>query len=154
MKRTIRRFLPFLLAATAAGHSATAQGKTTAPHFNHLTVYVVDMKVSNEFYTNVMQLEQIAEPFHDNRHTWYRTGEHTQLHVVQGAKEKVPHDINIHMAFSVPSITDFVKHLQAMHIKYGDWQGNGKVQDRPDKVKQIYLQDPDGYWIEVNDDRF
>ena len=27
-------------------------------------------------------------------------------------------------------------------------------QVRPDKVQQIYLQDPDGYWIEVNDDKF
>jgi len=23
-----------------------------------------------------------------------------------------------------------------------------------DGVSQIYLQDPDGYWIEVNDDKF
>ena len=26
-----------------------------------------------------------------------------------------------------------------------------KVQTRADGVKQIYMQDPDGFWIEVND---
>jgi lactoylglutathione lyase len=26
--------------------------------------------------------------------------------------------------------------------------------NRVDGIKQIYLQDPDGYWIEVNDDKF
>ena len=25
---------------------------------------------------------------------------------------------------------------------------------RPDGVHQLYFQDPDGYWIEVNDDKF
>jgi len=25
---------------------------------------------------------------------------------------------------------------------------------RPDGVKQIYRQDTDGYWMEVNDDKF
>ena len=28
------------------------------------------------------------------------------------------------------------------------------MQVRPDNIKQIYLQDPEGYWIEVNDDKF
>jgi len=28
------------------------------------------------------------------------------------------------------------------------------VQLRPDGIQQIYFQDPDGYWIEVNDDKF
>ena len=28
-----------------------------------------------------------------------------------------------------------------------------ETNDRPDGVKQVYFQDPDGYWIEVNDGR-
>ena len=42
-----------------------------------------------------------------------------------------------------------------MHVKYGDFKGeDGKVTNRPDGIHQIYFQDPDGYWIEVNDDKF
>jgi lactoylglutathione lyase len=125
------------------------------PHVNHLTVYVVDLAKSAAFYKDVMQLQQIAEPFHDNRHVWFSMGEHSQLHVVSGAKQTTPHDINIHLAFTVPSVEDFAKHLDSLNIKYGNWaQTNKDPQVRPDGIKQIYFQDPDGYWIEVNDDRF
>jgi len=49
----------------------------------------------------------------------------------------------------------FTKHLDEHKVKYGNWaQSSKEAQVRPDKVKQIYLQDPDGYWIEVNDDTF
>ena len=42
-----------------------------------------------------------------------------------------------------------------MGVKYGNWaQTNKGPEIRPDGVKQIYFQDPDGYWIEVDDDKF
>lgn len=125
------------------------------PHANHLTVYVVDLNKSAAFYKDVMQLKEIPEPFHDNRHVWFDMGNHTQLHVVSGAKEIMPHDINIHLAFSVPSVEDFSRHLDSMNIRYGNWaQTSKEPQIRNDGIKQIYFQDLDGYWIEVNDDKF
>lgn len=126
-----------------------------SPIFNHTTIYVVDMNKSADFYEKTMMLKRIPEPFHDNRHIWLKIGEHNQLHIVQGAKEITEHQINIHLAFSVPSVEDFAKHLDELKIKYGNWAQDSKTpQVRPDGVKQIYLQDPDGYWIEVNDDKF
>ena len=124
-------------------------------HFNHTTVYVVDLEKSSEFYHNVMGFDTIPEPFHDGRHTWFKIAEHAELHVVSGAAAIVPHNINIHLAFSVQSLSRFIKHLDSLHINYGNWNQDSKSpQLRPDKVQQIYFQDPDGYWIEVNDDRF
>jgi lactoylglutathione lyase len=126
-----------------------------SPQFNHQTIFVVDMNKSADFYEKVMMLKRIPEPFHDNRHIWLRIGDHSQLHIVQGAERVVEHTINIHMAFTVPSVEDFAKHLDALNIKYGDWaQSSKQPQVRPDGIKQIYLQDPDGYWIEVNNDKF
>lgn len=125
-----------------------------SPVVDHITVYVVDLNKSTEFYKNVMQLQQIPEPFHDGRHNWFRIGAHSQLHVVGGAASVVPHDINIHLAFKVASLADFTKHLDQLLVKYGNWQGDKKIQMRPDNIGQIYLQDPDGYWIEVNDSKF
>jgi lactoylglutathione lyase len=134
-------------------YSAPALAQT--PHFSHTTIFVTNLQKSSDFYKQVMQLEQIAEPFHDNRHTWFKISEHGQLHVVSGASAVIPHDINIHLAFAVPSMADFMKHLDAFHVKYGNWAGDyQKSQMRPDHVNQIYFQDPDGYWIEVNDDKF
>ncbi len=132
--------------------SASAQ---VSPTVDHITVYVVDLQKSSDFYKNVMLLKEIPEPFHDQRHVWLRIGPHTQLHIVKGAKEIIKRDINIHLAFSVPVIEDFAAHLDKMNVKYGNWKGDSKSPElRPDGVKQIYFQDPDNNWIEVNTDKF
>ena len=100
-------------------------------------------------------LDTIPEPFHDHRHAWFKMGEHNQLHVVGGAKEDISHDVNVHVAFTVASLPDFMKHLDQLGVKYGNFQGEvNKIAVRPDQIQQIYLQDPDGYWIEVNNDKF
>ena len=144
-------FAAVVVLALGCAQAAQAQG----PRFSHQTIYVTDLDRAANFYEKVMELKRISEPFHDGKHVWFRISEHGQLHVVSGAKEDVPHDISIHLAFSVPSMAAFTKHLDAMGIKYGNWAQNTKTpQLRPDKVQQIYLQDPDGYWIEVNDDKF
>jgi len=44
-------------------------------------------------------------------------------------------------------------YLDELKIKYSDWlEAPYKVHIRKDGIRQIYFQDPDGYWIEVNDD--
>jgi lactoylglutathione lyase len=147
--------LLFIFCTVIATVSLAQSTSQMQPHFNHTTIYVVDLQKSADFYRKVMQLEEIPEPFHDNKHVWFKIAEHSELHVVQGAKEVTPHDINIHLAFSVPSVEAFAKHLDAMNVKYGNWAQTTKdPQVRPDGIKQIYFQDPEGYWIEVDDDKF
>ncbi|MDB5140756.1 MAG: Glyoxalase-like domain protein [Mucilaginibacter sp.] len=125
------------------------------PRADHIALYVKDLNKSADFYRNVMQLKEIPEPFHDGKHVWFRTGQHSQLHVIQGAAEVNAHDINTHYAYSVSNLESFTKHLDQMHIKYGNWKQDSQTpQLRPDGVKQVYLQDPDNFWIEVNDDKF
>jgi len=153
MKKNLHFLVLIVVAISLAFLSADVYAQH--PHFNHTTIYVTDLQKSSGFYETVMQLEKIPEPFHDNRHTWFKIAEHSELHVVSGAKEMIAHDINIHLAFAVPSLPDFMKHLDEMNIKYGNWAGDPKkIQVRPDNVGQIYFQDPDGYWIEVNEDKF
>ena len=122
--------------------------------FSHTTLYVQNLEISTEFYTNVIGLKPCPEPFHDGRHSWFMIGDHSKLHVVQGAKEKIVHDINIHLAFSVKNLETFTNYLKTKNVKFGNWAGEyAKMEKRKDGVSQIYFQDPDGYWIEVNDDQ-
>ncbi|TDW96136.1 VOC family protein [Dinghuibacter silviterrae] len=124
-------------------------------HINHITVYGTDLKRASDFYHDVMGFDTIPEPFHDGRHTWFRIGPHQELHVVSGAKADEPHHVDVHMAFSVSDIADFAKRLDKAGVPYGGWNATDKKPTRrPDGVLQIYFQDPDGYWIEVNNDRF
>ena len=140
--------------AFAASFKLNTLVDTNQIHFNHTTIYVVDLKTSSDFYSQIIGLKSIPEPFHDGKHSWYAMGDHSRLHVVLGAKEKINHDINIHLAFSVKNLTEFIEHLKKSGVKFGDWAGNlGQSITRPDGVRQIYFQDPDGYWIEVNNDQ-
>jgi len=150
----IRRHL-IALGSTALFALSAFSARSQSIHLSHTTIFVVDLDKSAHFYENVLGLKKIAEPFHDGKHVWFQVADHSQLHVVSGAKEDIPHDINIHLAFSVPAIDPFLKHLEQAHVKYGNWAQNTTTpQVRPDNVKQVYLQDPDGYWIEINDDTY
>jgi lactoylglutathione lyase len=138
------------------GHSSSWKMHDDSPRpiFNHLTVYVKDLKVSSDFYEKIIGLEKMPEPFHDGRHTWFHTGGPGQLHVVSGNTEMDKHNINVHLAFSVKSLPDFITHLKSEKIKFGNWAQTSETPEvRPDGINQIYLQDPDGYWIEVNNDK-
>ena len=124
------------------------------PELDHTTVFVRDLPKSVEFYEKVVGLERIPDPFKDGRHIWFRSSAHQQLHVVGGASEAARHDIDVHCAFRVASLPDFMTHLDQMQVKYRNFKGDGKISARPDGVRQIYFQDPDGYWIEVNEDKY
>ncbi len=121
---------------------------------NHIAVYVADLQVATDFYKTIFELEIIPEPFKDGRHTWFSIGAAGHLHIISGAKGKTIHDKNEHLCFSVPSIELFIKKLNAKDIAFEDWAGNPKgVTKRVDGVNQIYFKDPDGHWLEVNDDK-
>ena len=122
------------------------------PLLNHIAQYVVDLKTSTTFYTNIVGLDTIPEPFHDGRHTWLSVGSKSHLHLIQGAKETAAHDKNTHLCFTVASVQEFMAVLKKNNIPYENWAGEkNAVTNRVDGVKQIYFRDPDGYWLEIND---
>jgi hypothetical protein len=57
----------------------------------------------------------------------------------------------VHLALATSDFEGLLKALDAQKISYGDWKGApGQVDTRSDGVRQIFLQDPNGYWIEIN----
>lgn len=74
----------------------------------------------------------------------------TTIIAVESLKLQIPK--GVHLALTTADLSLFIKHLEVLKITYYDWPGKkGSVSVRPDKVKQVYIQDPDGYWIEIND---
>jgi lactoylglutathione lyase len=126
----------------------------TKARINHLAIYVQDLQKSTSFYKDVIGLDTIPEPFHDGRHTWFSIGDRSQLHIIAGAAASIPHEKNNHICFSVNAIDEFIKSLDQHNLVYENAGGQKKaVTLRVDGVHQIWLQDPDGYWIEINDAR-
>jgi len=133
-------------------HTNAQQSKA---HINHTAIYVVDIQKTGDFYSNIIGLDTVPEPFHDGKHIWYSTGAHTMLHVIAGATAKKDYYKNQHICFTVPDFNQFIKKLQALNWPYEDVAGNkNAITTRVDGVHQIWLQDPDGYWLEINDDKY
>jgi lactoylglutathione lyase len=148
----MKKNLPFLLILFLLINSCAVAQKEGSPRLNHIAFYVIDLKISTDFYLNVVGLDTIPEPFHDGRHTWFLIGPKSHLHIISGTKEKLQHVKNAHLCFTVPSVDEFIKRLNKYNIAYEDWAGaKFSITNRVDGVKQIYFQDPDGYWIEIND---
>lgn len=145
-------FIASLLPTLAIAGFILQQQPVKKPVLNHIALYVTNLGRSTAFYNNVIGLDTIPEPFHDGKHTWFTIGQ-GHLHLIEGAQEPVKHPKNTHLCFSVPSVEAFIPRLTKAGIEYSNWPGTSKSPTvRPDGIKQIYFQDPDGYWIEVNDD--
>ncbi|MBS7565949.1 VOC family protein [Mucilaginibacter sp. Bleaf8] len=148
-KLTLKATAGLLLIGTPLISHAQTVGKAV---FNHAALCSKDLKRSNAFYTSVLGLKIIPNPFKDTIHTWYSIAPHVTMHVIQGNCSPAPKLIGDHLCFSMPSINDFVAMLKQKGIAYTNWKGvPGQVEHRVDGVSQVYIQDPDGYWIEIND---
>ena len=152
MKKGCLLFILAMFSLSLFHNKALAQ---KSPMLNHIAVYVKDLNKSTAFYQQIIGLDTIPEPFHDNRHTWFKVAEHSHLHIISGAKEITQHDKNSHLCFSVSSMESFIKVLESNKIPYEAWNGQANsVTTRVDGVKQIYFQDPDNYWVEINNDKY
>lgn len=132
----------------------SAQSSKLNAVLNHTAIYVLDAKASGAFYRNIIGLDTIPEPFHDGKHVWFRIAPGIAMHVIQGAATKKDYYKNQHSCFSVASVEGFTETLKKNRIAWEDRDGAKQaITTRVDGVKQIWLQDPDGYWIEINDAR-
>jgi len=118
---------------------------------DHLTVYVTDMSRSAHFYETVLNLAPIPDPFHDGLHLWYAIGPTLSIHVIGGAESIPTPPISHHFAFRVPSLDPIMQSLDRHGVPYRNFAGDARINIRPDGLRQIFLQDPDGYWIEINE---
>ena len=153
----MKKIIPFILVVafgiTAFSVNHMLQNKK--PILNHAALSVVNLQKSTAFYSDMLQLEVIPEPFKDGKHSWFKIGEHSQLHLIEASKGIVAHDKSTHLCFSVESIEAMIERLEKNKIEYGNWLGDSKTPTvRPDGVKQIFLKDPDGYWLEINNDKY
>ena len=118
---------------------------------NHLAISVKDLDRSADFYSKVLNLPEITNRSKIEGIRWFVLGDGRELHLISVIKENITINKALHLGLSTASFDDFVKRIAALKIPYSDWPGKpNTVFIRADGIKQIFFQDPDGYWIEVN----
>ena len=122
-------------------------------YFNHIALAVKDVQKSITFYQTVFQLEEIKNTASNSSTRWLSLGEGKQLHLISRPEAEIKTVKAVHFALATSDILEFVEHLKKLEIDYSDWPGTtNKDYVRKDGIQQVYFQDPDGYWVEVNDD--
>jgi catechol 2,3-dioxygenase-like lactoylglutathione lyase family enzyme len=137
--------LTFVLTLVAC-LSAFSQDKIGIVKHNHIALQVADIQVSAKFYGEVLQLDRIEVP--DNLkaiRAWFKIGTDQQIHLLAGRTQPVVNDRNgSHFAVFVSSMGKAEAYLTKLKLPF-------HKQVRFDGVVQIYLADPDGYLVELNE---
>ncbi len=117
--------------------------------YNHVGLYVKDLKASAKFYREIIGLKPVDVP--DNLvaiRRWFQITPDQQLHLLLGRNEPVTNNDKNggHFSLTIPKdsadgIEAFLKEKGLPYVR----------QKRFDGAYQIYVTDPDGYVIELNE---
>ena len=117
--------------------------------YNHVGLAVKDLKTSVVFYRDIIGLSPLDVP--DNMlaiRRWFRVAPGQELHLLLGRENPVANnDKNgAHFSLSIPtnSADEIEAFLKEKNVPY-------HRQKRFDGAYQIYVTDPDGYVIELNE---
>lgn len=79
-------------------------------------------------------------------------GEGKELRLLSFFDDEIKITRAVHLALTTSDFDAFIKRLDTMKVNYFDWIGEipNKINIRNDGIKQVYFQDPNGYWIEIN----
>ena len=122
---------------------------------DHQAINVRDMAASVRFYAEILGLPEVENPMGKGPIRWFQLAGGTNLHLVPGnATPPAERGIGTHLALAVADFDACVVRLTAAGLEFVQMPGRiGKITSRPDGVRQCFIRDPDGFWIEINDAR-
>jgi lactoylglutathione lyase len=119
---------------------------------DHVSLLVSDIEASTRFYVQTFgwPITRISGDPVTGR--WFGIGGSDTLHLNQGDMATTTVTKDNHLALRVTDLDAFMVHLTGLGITYYDWPNNpNAIGLHPAGFRQIYIRDPDLYWIEIND---
>ncbi|WP_047545930.1 VOC family protein [Psychroserpens sp. Hel_I_66] len=118
---------------------------------DHIALSVKNVNESIAFYQKVLQLKEIKNTASSSKTRWLSFGDGKQLHLIPRPDAEIKTNKAVHFALSTYDLKSFKEHLKTLEINYSDWRDTTeKNYIRDDGIEQVYFQDPNGYWIEIN----
>ncbi len=108
---------------------------------HHVSINVDDVETACRFYLEVLGMEQLPRPDFGFPGMWLRCGEQ-EIHLIQVDGHVAP--VGQHFALRVGNIEDACRSLRERGVKVS------KVIDIPGAGRQVFLHDPAGNMIELN----
>lgn len=119
---------------------------------DHVAISVKNVDSSISFYKSVFNFKEISNTASDSNTRWLVFNDGIQLHLIPRPNVEIKTNKAIHFALSTLDLAKFITRLNSLNIEFTDWKNTLKKNYvRKDGIQQVYFQDPDGYWIEVND---
>lgn len=148
------RYRSALLWLLAIGSPAFAAPPNTGPlaTADHVAINATDADVSAEFYRRTFGMKDVPTELPNTR--WLDMGSGMTLHIIGGRTAPVSPNRIVHFALRTEDLSATIAYFDANAIPWSDFTGKDhNIQTRFDGVRQVFVQDPDGYWVEVSDRR-
>jgi lactoylglutathione lyase len=120
---------------------------------NHMSLQVRSLEDSVRFYRDVLQLPEIECRAGKAHIRWFGLGDGQSVHLIEGDVGKTFVKRSTHFCISSGDFEGTLLHLRDRGAAFCNLAGEpGQEHRRADGVRSVYLQDPDGYWLEINED--
>lgn len=114
---------------------------------NHVAIHVSNLVQSVDFYHRILKLPLIARPDMGFEGAWLGIGQQ-EIHLIAGLQNSVNSGSRgNHVAFQTLSISDVELYLIQINYPYR------AKKMRADGSWQLFLQDPDRYFIEIYEEK-
>jgi catechol 2,3-dioxygenase-like lactoylglutathione lyase family enzyme len=118
--------------------------------FDHVALSVADVDTSVVFYEALFGMTNITdrEPIDGVR--WLSMQGGGEMHLLAIVDGDVVTNQAVHLAVRTSGFDQLMSKIESMDVEYTTWLNTEPgVTVRDDGTRQIYVRDPDGYWIEV-----
>lgn len=121
---------------------------------DHIALLVRNLDESVAFLTGVIGLTETPNPMGGTTIRWVDIGDGRRFHVQAGDVSSVHVEKQTHFALSASDFDAVLARFRQQSIAFADMKGTpGAINTRPDGMRAVFLEDPNGYWFEINDFR-